>query len=193
MKSNDSSDYIKSIYHRTKGRLFQQRSRFSDAIREYETALRESVQSPRGDCEADLLHAQLASVWDENDLAMTLPQDWIASVDRVLIQIPGECRLVRLKAAYIARTINTQEAEVFLRKSVSWNNGEKETLSYIAHLYSDSGRIWRNRKNFRRIITSRLKIRRSGLVTSWSFIPQEGSWSYRPNQFTSSWRRAWQS
>jgi tetratricopeptide (TPR) repeat protein len=135
--ANDASDYVRAKYHRIKGRLFQNMYRFSEATGQYENALVLRPKDPH--CQADLLHVQFALAWETGQLAANLPGDWTGRVDKVLGKVPEECRLVRLKAVYIGQMKSPKEAEDFLRNSVSWEREPRETLGYIAHIYSWAG------------------------------------------------------
>jgi tetratricopeptide (TPR) repeat protein len=133
----DASDYVKAIYHRMKARHLQQMYRLSEAIEEYETARALRPNDPR--YEADVLHVQFALAWETGQIAANLPGDWTGRVDEVLAKVPEECRLIRLKALYIGQIKGHEEAESFLRNSASWEREPRETLGYIAHIYSWAG------------------------------------------------------
>ena len=137
--AESSSDYIKAVYYNCRGRLYQHKYEFQSAIENYELALRFRERAPL--YEADLLHAQFAKAWDNTDFESALPDNWLERLDAVLDKEPNECRSIRLKGAYIARMKTSEEAEQFLRDSVSWVREQKETLGYIAYLHSNAGQI----------------------------------------------------
>lgn len=135
----EGSDYIKNIYHRTKGSLFQHMYRLPEAARQYEVALR--LRPKNLHCEADLLHVEFALAFETGHLERTLPGNWTERVDKVLAKLPEECRLIRMKAVLISCTKNPKAAENFLRNSVSWDREQNETLRYIAHIHCWAGHL----------------------------------------------------
>ncbi len=145
--AESSSEYIKAVYYNCKGRLFQHKYEFQSAIENYELALR--FREGASLYEADLLHAQFAKAWDNTDFESALPDNWLDRLEAALNKEPNECRSIRLKGAYIARTKTSEEAEQFLRDSVSWEREPKETLGYIAYLHSNAGQISRAERVFK--------------------------------------------
>lgn len=139
LKNNieDASNYVKAMYYQTEGRLFQQMFRLPDAILQYEAALKYCPADPI--IQADLLHAKFALLNENEAWTSRLAKDWTEKADEVLAKVPNECRLIRLKAILIGRTIGPEEAEQFLRNSKSWEREKGETLSFMAHIYSWAG------------------------------------------------------
>jgi tetratricopeptide (TPR) repeat protein len=135
----EGSDYIKNIYHRTKGSLFQHMYRLPEAAEQYKVALQ--LRPKDLHCEADLLHVEFALAFETGHLEKALPGNWTERVDEVLAKLPEECRLIRLKAVLIGYTKSPKEAEDFLRNSVSWEREQKETLGYIAHIHCWAGEL----------------------------------------------------
>ena len=135
----EASDYIKAFFYNLRGQLNQHTGQFPEAVEDY---VRAKDYRP-GDVahEAGLLHAEFALAWCSQGFRSALPEDWINRVDKVLLQKPRECRLLRLKAAYICETDGPTSAEEFLRSSMSWQLEPRQSLCYLAYLSSQAGNL----------------------------------------------------
>ncbi len=135
----DGSDYIKAFFYSLRGKLRQLANKLEESVSDF--ALARELQPFDIAHEAGLLHAEFAVAWCSQEFKSVLPKDWGIRAEKLLIERPKECRIIRLKAAFIFETNGPAEAEEFLRTSFSWELEPRQSICYLAYLHCHGGNL----------------------------------------------------